>query len=100
MNVYEKNDISKEIISDINEDIIINKTKYNYEFKINLKNKIEKIKKKSNLVKIFMIINEEETGYVENNNGIFMYIHNLKDITYNKLDKYINIILYPDDNYN
>ena len=47
-----------------------------------------------------MIINEEEKGYVENNNGIFMYIHNLKDITYNKLDKYINIILYPDDNYN
>ena len=79
---------------------IINKTNYNYDFKINLKNKIEKIKKKSNLVKIFMIINEEEKGYVENNNGIFMYIHNLKDITYNKLDKYINIILYPDDNYN
>ena len=98
MNVYEKNDISKEIISDINEDIIINKTKYNYEFKINLKNKIEKIKKKSNLVKIFMIINEEETGYVENNNGIFMYIHDLKDISYNKLDKYLNSIVSPDNN--
>ena len=97
MNVYENNDISKEINSEINEDIVINKTKYNYEFKINLKNKIEKIKKKSNLVKIFMIINEEETGYVENNNGIFMYIHDLKEITYNKLDKYINSLSYPDN---
>ena len=97
MNVYENNNISKEINSEINEDIVINKTKYNYEFKINLKNKIEKIKKKSNLVKIFMIINDEDAGYVENNNGIFMYIHDLKDITYNKLDKYINSIYNPDN---
>ena len=92
MNVYENTITSNKK----NEEIVINKTNYNYEFKINLKNKIEKIKKKSNLVKIFMIINEddetnnEEKRYIENNNGIFMYINDLKDSTYKKLDIYVN----------
>jgi hypothetical protein len=96
MNVYENTIIHNEK----NEEIIINKSNYNYEFKINLKNKIEKIKKKSNLVKIFMIINEdyetnteennEEKRYIENNNGIFMYINDLKNSTYKKLDIYVN----------
>lgn len=89
MNVYETNNIINN--KDNNEDIILDKVvKYNYDFKINLKNKIEKIKRKSNLVKIFMIINEENKGYVKNNNGIFMYIHDLEDKTYKKLDIYIN----------
>ena len=88
MNNYET-DIK---ISDNNEEIIINTPIYNYEFKINIKNKIEKVKKKSHLVKIFMIINEENKDFVENNNGIFMYIHDLKDITYKKLNIYLNSI--------
>lgn len=37
-----------------------------------------------------MIINEEDKGYVKNNNGIFLYIHDLTDKTYKKLDMYIN----------
>ena len=90
MNVYETNTIINNNKGN-NEEIILDKViKYNYDFKINLKNKIEKIKKKSNLVKIFMIINEEDKGYVKNNNGIFMYIHDLEDKTYKKLDIYIN----------
>lgn len=95
MNVYENTIKSNEK----NEEIVINKTQYNYDFKINLKNKIERIKKKSHLVKIFMIINEENSSnsenkeYLENNNGIFMYIHNLKDSTYKKLDTYINSLI-------
>jgi hypothetical protein len=93
MNVCDNNEIKNEI----NEEIILNnKTIYNYEFKINLKNKIEKIKKKSNLVKIFMIINEENKEYVENNNGIYIYIHDLKESTYKKLDTYINSIISQD----
>ena len=79
-------------IPDSNEEIVINTAIYNYEFKINIKNKIEKIKKKSHLVKIFMIINEENKDFVENNNGIFMYIHDLKDSTYKKLNFYLNAI--------
>ena len=91
MNVYENTIIHNEK----NEEIIINKSNYNYEFKINLKNKIEKIKKKSNLVKIFMIIDEDKTDneekrYIENNNGIFMYINDLKESTYKKLDIFVN----------
>ena len=93
MHQYENNiNINTNIETDINNDILINKTKYTYDFKNMLKNKIEKIKKKSHLIKIFMIIDSEKKGYVENNNGIFLYIHDLEDETYFKLNKYVSSI--------
>jgi hypothetical protein len=74
-----------------NENEII-QPKYNYHFKIDLMNKIKKIKKKEILVKIFLIITEETKVYTQNENGIFLFFHNLSDNTYEKLNNYINSI--------
>ena len=52
--------------------------------------KISKIKRKKDLVKIFEIIREDSSTVTENNNGMFMYFHNLKYETYIKLEKYIS----------
>ena len=73
---------------------VINQPKYNYHFKIELMNKIKKIKKKEILVKIFMIITEETKVYTQNENGIFLFFHNLSDNTYEKLNTYIDSIYH------
>jgi len=83
-------------IYDLNEanDICITNNKYNYEFKIDLKSRIEKIKNKEYLSEIFTIINKDKKGYMENKYGIFMYIHVLSDETYNKLEIYLDNLYY------
>jgi hypothetical protein len=83
------------MLSDVKQNISeneINQPKYNYNFKIELMNKIKKIKKKEILVKIFLIITEETKVYTQNENGIFLFFHNLSDNTYEKLNNYIDSI--------
>ena len=88
MNTYNINEVNEE------KDIYIKNSKYDYEFKIDLKNRIEKIKNKECLAEIFTIINKDQKGYMENRYGIFMYIHELTDETYNKLEIYLDNLYY------
>ena len=78
------------ILKDVENEIILKKKKYNYEFKNNLKLKIEKIKNKKTLSEIFTLITEDTPNYIENRYGIFLYIHELEDKTYKKLEYYLN----------
>jgi hypothetical protein len=68
------------------------KSKYDYTKKMELKKKIEKIKKKEFLVDIFKILTAETKDYSENNNGIFIFFHELSDETYEKVESYVNNI--------
>jgi hypothetical protein len=82
------------LISD-NAEIIINvksKEKYDYDKKMEIVKKISKIKKKEYLIQLFKIITQDNKDYTENNNGIFIFFHNLSDDTYDKLETYINYI--------
>lgn len=65
---------------------------YSHEKKVKLANRISKIKKKSDLVKIFEIIYEDNQSLTENKNGIFMYFNKLNNETYYKLDAYLKCI--------
>lgn len=64
---------------------------YSHKRKERLANKISKIKRKRDIVKVFEIIQEDhsddENSYVENNNGLFMLFHNLKPETYKRIEK-------------
>lgn len=64
--------------------------KYTHDKKKRLADKISKLKKKSDLVKIFEFIYEENQDVTENNNGVFMCFHNLSDETYMKIENYLN----------
>ena len=65
---------------------------YSYEKKKRLADKISKIKKKDDMVKILEIIYENNKNITENQNGLFMLFHNLDDSTYHKLDAYLRSI--------
>ncbi len=65
---------------------------YDYEFKVSLANRINNIKKKEYLAKIFKIISPEENTYTENSYGILVEIQNLSDEKYEKLFNYLNYI--------
>ncbi len=67
-------------------------SKYDHSKKIELKKKIEKIKKKEYLLDIFKIITSETKDYSENNNGVFIFFHDLSDDTYEKVESYVNNI--------
>lgn len=104
----ESNDYNKKNVDNINiNDILSNndeteitfdpkntkiESKYDYSKKMNLVKKINKIKKKEYLVNIFKIITKDSKDFSENNNGIFIFFHNLSDETYEKLDTYVNYI--------
>lgn len=78
-----------------NTEIIINpknKEKYDHDKKLEIVKKINKIKKKEYLINIFKIITRDNNEYTENNNGIFIFFHNLSDDIYDKIDTYINYI--------
>lgn len=62
---------------------------FNYEKKKKLAEKISKIKKKDDLIKIFEIVYEENKHISENNNGLFMFFHNLSDKTYQTIEQYL-----------
>ena len=76
INIIEKNDLIK----------------YKYNDKIELVKKINKIKKKEYLINIFSIISSSTDNYTENNNGIFIFFHNLDNEVYNKIGDYVNLI--------
>jgi hypothetical protein len=65
---------------------------YKYCDKIELVKKINKIKKKEYLINIFKIISENTDNYTENNNGIFIFFHNLDNEVYHKIENYVNLI--------
>jgi hypothetical protein len=66
-------------------------TKFSHDKKMEIKKKIEKIKKKEYLVDIFKII-EQAKEFTENTNGVFFFFHDLPDEIYEKLDNYVNNI--------
>jgi hypothetical protein len=68
------------------------KTKYDHTKKMEIKKKIEKIKKKEYLIDIFKIITSETKDYSENNNGVFIFFHDLPDEVYEKVEAYVNNI--------
>jgi hypothetical protein len=63
---------------------------YSHKKKEKLANKVSKIKRKKDLVNIFKIINGENDNVTENNNGLFLFFHNLQYETYIKLENYLN----------
>lgn len=65
-------------------------SKFSHDKKKKLADRISKIKKKSDLEKIFEIVYEENKQVTENNNGIFMYFHNLSNETYMKLEAFLD----------
>lgn len=62
---------------------------YDYETKLKLSKKIEKVKSKDILIQIFNIIYKDNNEYTENNNGLFLLFNNLSDTTYHKIDQII-----------
>lgn len=65
---------------------------FTYEKKKKLADKISKLKRKEDIVKIFEIIYEQDQNVTENQNGLFMIFNNLNDSTYNKIDLYLKSI--------
>lgn len=65
---------------------------YSYEKKKRLADKISKIKKKEDMVKVLEIIYEDNKNITENQNGLFMLFHNLDDATYIKLEAYLKTL--------
>ena len=63
---------------------------YDYDFKMNLIERIEPLKKEQK-VDIFNIVKKDTTDYIVNSNACFIHIHNLKDTTYELLEKYVTL---------
>ena len=89
--------IENNCINKIIDEIIIDpknkqELKYDYSKKLSLVRKINKIKKKDYLLNIFKIILKDNKDFSENNNGVFIFFHNLADETYEKLEMYVNYI--------
>lgn len=68
------------------------KKNYDHNKKMELVKKINKIKKKEYLINIFKIILLHSKDYTENNNGVFVFFHNLEDEVYEKIENYVNKI--------
>ena len=71
--------------------ITINK-KYDYNKKMELVKKIQKIKKSEYMVNIFKIIKSQSQNYNVNNNGVFVFFHDLSDDVYESVENYVNTI--------
>jgi hypothetical protein len=65
---------------------------YDHNKKMELVKKINKIKKKEYLINIFKIILLHSKDYTENNNGVFVFFHNLSDEAYENIESYVNKI--------
>jgi hypothetical protein len=93
-NLLEKNSVNVITVNPIKN------VKFDHIKKMEIKKKIEKIKKKEYLVDIFKIITSHTQDYSENNNGMFVFFHDLSDETYEKVDNYVNNIyrLYKTNN--
>jgi hypothetical protein len=66
--------------------------KFDYNKKMELVKRIEKIKKSDYLINIFKIIKTHSKNYNVNNNGIFVFFHDLTDEAYECIEKYVNSI--------
>jgi hypothetical protein len=89
------NNINNIIENNTTNEVTINSnknTKYDHTKKMEIKKKIEKIKKREYLVDIFKIITADTKDYSENNNGVFIFFHDLSDETYEKVENYVNNI--------
>jgi len=62
---------------------------YSYEKKKRLAERISKVKRKEDMVKIFEIIYQDNKNITENQNGLFMFFHKLNDSTYHKIDLFL-----------
>jgi len=62
---------------------------YSYEKKKRLAERISKLRKKEDMVKIFEIIYQDNKNITENQNGLFMFFHTLNDSTYHKIDLFL-----------
>jgi len=91
-NQLTENNCINEIIDEIIIDPKNKESKYDYSKKLQLVRKINKIKKKDYLLNIFKIILKDNKDFSENNNGVFIFFHNLTDETYEKLEMYVNYI--------
>lgn len=77
---------------DFEEKSVILKKKFDYSRKMELVRKIEKIKKSDYLINIFKIIKAHSKNYNINNNGIFVFFHDLSDEAYESVENYVNSI--------
>ena len=91
-NQLSENNCINQIIDEIIIDSKNKESKYDYSKKLQLVKKINKIKKKDYLLNIFKIILKDNKDFSENNNGVFIFFHNLSDETYEKLEMYVNYI--------
>lgn len=64
---------------------------YSYLEKKKLADKISKVKNKEDLVKLYSIV-AKNNAIMENNNGIFMYFHDLDNKIYQKIENELKII--------
>lgn len=71
---------------------MITNSKYDFNQKNELLQKINRIKKKKYQVNIFKIISSHTNNYVCNNNGVYILFHDLPDIVYTDLELYVNEI--------
>lgn len=76
---------------EIEKEVIVKKS-FDHTKKLELVKKISKIKKKEYLINIFKIIKIHSEDYNINNNGIFVFFHNLPDEVYEQIDTYVNNI--------
>ncbi len=74
------------------EKVFVTKKTYDHHKKMELVKKINKIKKKEYLIDIFKIILLHSKDYTENNNGVFVFFHNLEDEVYEQIENYVNKI--------
>lgn len=78
--------------NDLDEKSVVFKKKYDYSRKMELVKKIQKIKKSDYLINIFKIIRTHSKKYNINNNGIFVFFHDLSDEAYENIENYVNSI--------
>ena len=71
---------------------VVVKKNFDHIRKLELVKKISKIKKKEYLINIFKIIKIHSEDYNINNNGIYIFFHNLPDEVYEQIEIYVNNI--------
>ena len=88
--IFDENEPQENEISEVKE--FVQKKNYDHNKKIELVKRINKIKKKEYLINIFKIILLNSKDYNENNNGVFVFFHNLEDEVYEQIEIYVNNI--------
>jgi hypothetical protein len=88
--IFDENVHKENEISEVKE--FVQKKNYDHNKKMELVKRINKIKKKEYLLNIFKIILLHSKDYTENNNGVFVFFHNLEDEVYEQIENYVNKI--------